>query len=131
MISLYPSFPATERVVDGLKAPRSKAPAEQLLFEGKAGFTVSLRCTETVPFRPPLEVGLAHIAVILFKHERGLEDEIEQGLRVCPLQLGFGLPRDPCDEAWVEVGWVLSKESDEVQVFERVFAGRAGLAATF
>lgn len=130
MISLNPSdFPA-ERVVGGLEISRRKTPAKQLLFEDMAGATVSLRDTEAVPFRPPLQVGLGHIIVILIEHEYSFEDEIEKRLHICPLQLGIALLRDPCHEAWVEGDGDLTKEGAEIQFPERIFAGRAALAAT-
>lgn len=129
MISLDPSdFPA-ERVVGGLQIPRRKTPAEQLLFEDKAGATVSLRGTEAVPFRPPLQVGLGHIIMILVEHENSLEDEIEKRLQICPLQLGTALLRGPCHEAWVEGDRDLTEEGVEIQFPERILAGRAALAA--
>ena len=100
------------------------------MFEHQPCASVSLRGTEAVPFRPPLQVGLGHIIVIFIEHEYSFEDEIEKRLHICPLQLGLALLRDPCHEAWVEGDGDLTKEGAEIQFPERVFAGGTALAAT-
>lgn len=127
-----PSVLAAEREVDGLEVSNGKTPAEQLLFENKTGAAVSLRGTEAVPLRPPLQVWLVHIRIDVFEREVVgvfFEEDIEKGADVRPLQGGFVLPRDPCREARVDGDRVLAKEGDEVQVLEGVFAGLAALAA--
>lgn len=102
---------------------------EQLLLEHKSGAPVSLGGGQPVPFRPPLEVRLGQVIVVLIEHEDGLEDDFEKGLRACVLQLGSGLLRDPRHETWVEDDCVLAEEGAQVELLERVAAGRSALAA--
>lgn len=131
MVCLYPSNEfAAKRVVDGLAVARGKTPSEQLLLEDKAGVAVSLRDGEPVPLGPPLEIWLVDVIVVLLEHGDGLEDEIEERLRACALQLGFGLLRDPRHKARVEYDCILAKEGAEVELLEGVMAGRSALTAT-